>query len=294
MAQPNAPPEPRPTYPGFAPSTQPQAPSTPADDDPIPSPPPDTPPIAVPATAPAPVASGPGSAEFEAQVKARRDAAAAIAARLAQMANAGPSQSAPPAAQPPEPTQRDSNDRPDPHGFAARLMAKWGHKTGQGLGVNATGMVQPLAVEQTSRPKGNKSGSAGGFGSKDGGNMGRIIDANADARQKEELEKFGEPSRVVVLSNMVSVEDIGDEELPDEVAQECTKHGVVERVFVHGVYPAPPSEEDSVRVFVKFSGPVGAYKTVRDFDGRFFGGRTVRARYFDERLFESRQFNSPL
>ncbi|KAG8745295.1 hypothetical protein FRC10_008311 [Ceratobasidium sp. 414] len=292
-AQPSAPVEPKPAYPGFAPSTQPQAPPAPVDDDPIPSPPLDTPPIPVPAATPAAPTSGPGSAEFEAQVKARRDAAVAIAARLAQMANAGPSQPPAPVTQSSEPPQSDSNDKPDPHGFAARLMAKWGHKTGQGLGVNATGIVQPLVVEQTTRPKGNKGGS-GGFGSKDSGNMGRIINANDDVRQKEELERFGEPSRIVVLSNMIGVEDIGDEELPDEVAQECTKHGVVERVFVHGVYPAPPLEEDSVRVFVKFSGPVGAYKTVRDFDGRFFGGRPVRARYFDERLFESRQFNVPL
>jgi splicing factor 45 len=110
--------------------------------------------------------------------------------------------------------------RPDPHGFAARLMAKWGHKTGQGLGVNATGIVQPLAVEQTTRPKGSKpGGSAGGFGSKEGSRMGKIINANEDVRQKEELERFGEPSRVVILSNMVGVDDVGDEDLPEEVGE---------------------------------------------------------------------------
>ncbi|CCO26298.1 DNA-damage-repair/toleration protein DRT111,chloroplastic [Rhizoctonia solani AG-1 IB] len=175
------------------------------------------------------------------------------------------------------------------------MMAKWGHKSGQGLGVNATGIVHALSVEQSNRPKGNKPGSsAGGFGAKEGNRMGKIVNANEDVRQKEELERFGEPSRIVVLCNMVGVEDIGDDELPGEVAQECNKQGVVERVFVHAVYPEPAKEEDAVRVFVKFSGPVGAYKTVRDFDGRFFGGRTVRARYFSERLFETRQFNAPL
>ncbi|KAF8610467.1 hypothetical protein BDV93DRAFT_550281 [Ceratobasidium sp. AG-I] len=295
IPKPSPPQEPEPrAYPGFAAASQLQPPpQPPVDADPIPSPPLDTPPIPVhaPQLISAPTGPIPGTAEFEAQVKTRRDAAAAIAARLAQMANAGPSQAPAPPNQPPSTSQSDSNEKPDPHGFAARLMAKWGHKTGQGLGVNATGIVQPLIMEQTTRPKGNKSG---GFGAKDGSNMGKIINANDDARQKEELERFGEPSRIVVLRNMVGLEDVGDEDLPDEVAQECTKHGVVERVFVHAVYPAPPVEEDSVRVFVKFSGPVGAYKTVRDFQGRFFGGRMVQARYFDERLFDRRDFNAPL
>ncbi|CAE6462778.1 unnamed protein product [Rhizoctonia solani] len=280
-------------YPQFAPATQPEAPP---EEDPIPSPPVDTPPepAPVPAVAPAPTGPAPGSEEFEAQVKARRDAAAAIAARLGKLAGATPNQ---PPAQAPAlvPAQQESDENPDPRGFAERMMAKWGHKSGQGLGVNATGMVHALTVEQSNRPKGNKAGgSAGGFGAKEGNRMGKIINANEDVRQKEELERFGEPSKIVVLCNMVGLEDIGDDELPGEVAQECNKHGVVERVFVHAVYPEPANEEDSVRVFVKFSGPVGAYKTVRDFDGRFFGGRAVRARYFGERLFESRQFNAPL
>ncbi|KAH7340529.1 hypothetical protein B0J17DRAFT_651704 [Rhizoctonia solani] len=281
-------------YPQFAPATRPEAPP----EDPIPSPPVDTPPepAPVPASAPAPTGPAPGSEEFEAQVKARRDAAAAIAARLGKLASAVPNQAP---AQAPVPAQQESDENPDPRGFAERMMAKWGHKSGQGLGVNATGMVHALTVEQSNRPKGNKAGgsaggSAGGFGAKEGNRIGKIINANEDVRQKEELERFGEPSRIVVLCNMVGMEDIGDDDLPGEVAQECNKHGVVERVFVHAVYPEPANEEDSVRVFVKFSGPVGAYKTVRDFDGRFFGGRAVRARYFDERLFESRQFNAPL
>ncbi|KEP54698.1 putative DNA damage repair protein DRT111 [Rhizoctonia solani 123E] len=280
-------------YPQFTPAKQPEAPP---EEEPIPSPPVDTPPepesepAPVATSAPAPTGPVPGTEEFEAQVKARREAAAAIAARLSKMAAAAPNPSPAQAA-----PQQESDENPDPRGFAERMMAKWGHKNGQGLGVNSTGIVHALAVEQSNRPKGNKAGgSAGGFGAKDGNRMGKIINANEDVRQKEELERFGEPSRIVVLRNMVGLEDIGDDDLPGEVAQECNKHGVVERVFVHPVYPEPTNEEDTVRVFVKFSGPVGAYKTVRDFDGRFFGGRSVRARYFDERLFESMQFNAPL
>jgi splicing factor 45 len=102
--------------------------------------------------------------------------------------------------------------RPEPQGFAARLMAKWGHKEGQGLGADGGGMVHALSVEQV---KGGKGSASKGKGM--GSGRGRIIDAGADARAKAEAERFGEPSRVIVLTNMVGPEDANDPDLPADV-----------------------------------------------------------------------------
>lgn len=169
---------------------------------------------------------------------------------------------------------------------AAKIMAKYGFKEGQGLGKKEQGMSVALQVEKTSKRGGRI------IHEKDGNVMppphfamlappgpdSPSAASNSPQSMKQEpsiTEIMKSPSKVVLLRNMVGPGDV-DEELEPEVKDECnTKYGDVMKVLIFEL-PNAPSDE-AVRIFVEFKRIESAIKAVVDLNGRFFGGRQVKA-----------------
>lgn len=96
-------------------------------------------------------------------------------------------------------------------------------------------------------------------------------------------------SKVVILRNMVGPEDV-DDLLKEEIQDECSKFGVVERVIIYNEKQTDNEEDDSadviVKIFVEFSLPSETEKAKDALNGRYFGGRLVRAELYDQALFD--------
>ncbi|KAI8605830.1 hypothetical protein EDD21DRAFT_362662 [Dissophora ornata] len=95
----------------------------------------------------------------------------------------------------------------------------------------------------------------------------------------------GTPSNVILLTNMVGPGEV-DNSLQEETAVECGKYGSVVRCLIFEVQNGKVPPEEAVRIFVKFETITSAEKALQDLDGRFFGGRQVCGRFFDERRFD--------
>ncbi|CAG2101768.1 unnamed protein product [Medioppia subpectinata] len=114
-----------------------------------------------------------------------------------------------------------------------------------------------------------------------------IVIKGSNARQMlmHKLMRKNE-SRVIVLRNMVGVEDL-DDELEKEVTEECGKFGFVNRVII---YQERQSEEEDadivVKIFVEFGQQPEAIKGRDALNGRFFGGRIVKAELYDQILYD--------
>ena len=73
--------------------------------------------------------------------------------------------------------------------------------------------------------------------------------------------------------------------MEEEVAGECLKYGAVVRVLIFEITAGGCRPEEAVRIFIAFERSESATKAIVDLDGRFFGGRSVRASFYDEDRF---------
>ncbi|SNX87048.1 related to conserved hypothetcial protein [Melanopsichium pennsylvanicum] len=227
------------------------------------------------------------TSQSNSDLASRTNAAAAIAAKLAKLNSATvPTDSCPAAAA----SGWNEPKCMDPSTFAQRLMASQGYVEGQGLGAaHNRGIATPIVATTSMTKRGT----------------GSIFNPALASQARVEAERFGSDtaSRIIVLINMATAKDLEGErerdELVQEVAEECAKFGIVQRVLPHMVTQQPSdadadADEGEVRVFVEFSGQAGSWKAVRALDGRYFEGKIVKAFYYDEKLFQNANYDSPL
>lgn len=100
-------------------------------------------------------------------------------------------------------------------------MRKMGHKTGQGLGKDNSGIIHAFSAEHVN-PTSSKSNKKWVQASS---SKGRLVNMNEDTKLRAERERYGEPSSVICLVNVVG--DVGevDDELSAEIGEECAKNG---------------------------------------------------------------------
>uniref|UniRef100_A0A2K5C2P5 Splicing factor 45 n=1 Tax=Aotus nancymaae TaxID=37293 RepID=A0A2K5C2P5_AOTNA len=142
------------------------------------------------------------------------------------------------------------------HG-GAQIMQKYGFREGQGLGKHEQGLSTALSVEKTSK------------------RGGKII--VGDATEKDASKKSDSNPLTEILKCPTKVRV--DEDLEVETKEECEKYGKVGKCVIFEIPGAP--DDGAVRMFLEFERVESAIKAVVDLNGRYFGGRVVKACFYN-------------
>lgn len=176
---------------------------------------------------------------------------------------------------------------------AQRIMARYGYKAGQGLGKQEQGMSQALQVEKTSK-RGGKIIHERDIAKEPPlpppppppvAPLGPPPPPGMSQQQQNEsiTDMMRNPSKVVLLRNMVGPGEV-DEDLEPETKEECSKYGEVVRCLIYEIPGV--ADEEAVRIFIEFKRMESAIKAVVDTNGRYFGGRIVKASFYDHDKFK--------
>ncbi|KAH9363530.1 hypothetical protein HPB48_005937 [Haemaphysalis longicornis] len=202
---------------------------------------------------------------------------------------------------PPPSLVQDSGSRDEPGtpsrpglgsgSVAQRIMARYGYKAGQGLGKQEQGMSQALQVEKTSK-RGGKIIHERDIAKEPPppplppvAPLGPPPPPGMTQQQQNEsiTDMMRNPSKVVLLRNMVGPGEV-DDDLEPETKEECSKYGEVVRCLIYEIPGV--ADEEAVRIFIEFKRLESAIKAVVDTNGRYFGGRIVKASFYDHDKFK--------
>lgn len=101
----------------------------------------------------------------------------------------------------------------------------------------------------------------------------------------------GSPSGILVLRNMVTIEEI-DEDLEEEVTEECSRFGEVNRVIIYQERQGEEEHADViVKIFVEFAKPSEADAAQSALNNRWFGGRSIQADIYDEDKYKAQDYS---
>lgn len=156
---------------------------------------------------------------------------------------------------------------PNKKTFAARMMEKMGWKQGEGLGANKQGITAPLVARKTAMRSG-------------------IIVQGQDVTALGQVPRAVTfnmaPTRIVLLLNMVGRGQV-DSDLKEETEEEAAKLGNLLQVHIFEAAGVP--DDCAVRIFCEYERKEEATRALLTFNGRAFGGRTVKAKFYSEERF---------
>mmetsp|Transcript_37308 Transcript_37308/g.42622 ORF Transcript_37308/g.42622 Transcript_37308/m.42622 type:complete len:360 (-) Transcript_37308:89-1168(-) len=96
-------------------------------------------------------------------------------------------------------------------------------------------------------------------------------------------------SRIVELRNMVTMEDLSNEQeyndVLEDIHEECSQFGQLVSVHI-----PRSNEKGATKIYLEYNSLEDANKTIQNLAGRTFDGRFVEANYFEEQKYLKREF----